>query len=141
MLALCLVLLTPGIASAKKPTPAEPGCELLLAPDPSFIYTGNPYTVKLVRVPSYPGAFRQPTVSIDVSYPMSEGSTYTVNDTRSFPDFNVTYMESNFVAPSSDSGIAENGVVEIDATVTEPVRKNKFITTSCTTTATVVNSN
>lgn len=67
-LVMCLAMLAPGIASAKKPVPpVEATCALLLAPDPLYVYTGTAFTVKLVRIPSYPGAFRQPTVSIEVS--------------------------------------------------------------------------
>jgi hypothetical protein len=140
--AICLTLLVPGITSAKKPAPpADPACALLLAPDPLFVHTGSPFTVKLVRVPSYPGAFRQPTVTIDVTYPMPAGSELTQNDTRSIPKFNVTYVEADFTVPISDSGIVIGQVVVIAATVAEPVgknRKKKRKTTSCTTTATVL---
>jgi hypothetical protein len=138
---MTLTLLAPGPANARKPVVPEPACALLLSPDPQFVYTGMPFTVKLVRVPAYPGAFRQPTVEIDVSYPMPPGNEITQNYTRTIPVFNVTYVEADFTPPASDSGIVENGVVGIEATVTEPVRKNKSRTTSCSTTATVVYSN
>lgn len=140
--AICLALLVPGITSAKKPAPpADPACALLLAPDPLFVHTGSPFTVKLVRIPSYPGAFRQPTITIDVTYPMPAGSELTQNDTRSIPKFNVTYVEAGFTVPIFDSGIETGQVVVIAATVAEPVgknRKKKRKTTSCTTTATVL---
>jgi hypothetical protein len=109
-------------------------------PDPLFVHTGSPFTVKLVRVPSYPGAFRQPTVTIDVTYPMAAGSELTQNDTRSIPKFNVTYVETGFTVPIFDSGIETGQDVVIAATVAEPVgkKRKKFKTTSCTTTATVL---
>jgi hypothetical protein len=141
--AICLALLVPSITSAKKPAPPDdPECALLLAPDPLFVHTGSTFTVKLVRVPSYPGAFRQPTVTIDVTYPMPAGSELTQNYTRSIPKFNVTYAEADFTVPLDNSGILTGQDVEIAATVTEPVGKSKkrekFKTTSCTTTATVL---
>lgn len=141
--AICLTLLVPGITSAKKPAPpADPACALLLAPDPLYVHTGTPFTVKLVRVPSYPGAFRQPTVTIDVTYPMSAGSELTQNYTRSIPKFNVTYVEAGFTVPSvNNSDILTGQDVVIAATVAEPVgknRKKKRKITSCTTTATVL---
>ena len=140
--AICLALLVPGITSAKKPAPpADPACALLLAPDPLFVHTGSPFTVKLVRIPSYPGAFRQPTVTIDVTYPMPAGSELTQNDTRSIPKFNVTYVEAGFTVPSvNNSDILTGQDVVIAATVAEPVgkKRKKFKTTSCTTTATVL---
>jgi hypothetical protein len=97
-----------------------------------------PFTVKLVRVPTYPGAFRQPTISVAVSYPMPVGDEITQIETRNIPVFNVSYVEINFHAPPFDSGILVGQEVKIDATVTEPLRKAESKTTNCTTTATVV---
>lgn len=140
---ICLaLLLTSGIASAKRPAPAA--CQLLLAPDPLYIHTGSPYVVKLVRVPSYPGAFRHPTVSIDITYPMPAGSEITQNYTRTVPAFNVTYVEANLFAPPYNSGILTGQQVKIAATVSEPVgkrNKRKRTTARCTTTATVLQAN
>jgi hypothetical protein len=138
-IAICLSLLVPGLASAKKPQPpTDPACALLLSPDQNLVSTGMPFTVKLVRVPAYPGAFRQPTISVDVSYPMPAGSEITQNETRNIPLFNVSYVEMNFQVPPLDSGILVGQEVKIDATVTEPLRKAESKTTNCTTTATVV---
>jgi hypothetical protein len=138
-IAICLSLLVPGVTSAKKPQPpTEAACDLLLSPDPDFVSTGMPFTVKLVRVPSYPGAFRQPTISIDVSYPMPVGEEITQNETRNIPLFNVSYVEMNFHVPPLDSGILVDEEVKIEATVTEPLRNNNSKTTYCTTTATVL---
>ena len=136
---ICLSLLVPGLTSAKKPQPpTDATCTLLLSPDPNFVSTGMPFTVKLVRVPAYPGAFRQPTVSIDVAYPMPVGSEITQNETRNIPVFNVSYVEMNFHVPTLDSGILVNQQVKIEATVTEPIRKNKSKTANCSTTASVL---
>jgi hypothetical protein len=138
-LIICLSLLVPGISSAKKPPPpADATCDLLLSPDPDFVSTGMPFIVKLIRVPAYPGAFRQPTISIDVTYPMPVGSEITQNETRNIPRFNVSYVEMNFHVPLFDSGILVGEEVIIEATVTEPIRKDNSKTTFCTTTATVV---
>jgi hypothetical protein len=137
-IAICLSLLVPGLTSAKKPQPpTEATCDLLLSPDRDLVSTGMPFTVKLVRVPTYPGAFRQPTISIDVSYPMPAGSEITQNETRNITAFNVSYVEMNFHVPPLDSGILVGQEVKIDATVTEPLRKAESKTTNCTTTASV----
>lgn len=137
-LALCLTLLTPGIASAKKPN-LDVSCALLLETDPAVVYTGMPFTVKLVRIPSYPGAYRNPTVSIDVSYPVDDGEI-TQNDTRTIPAFNVTYVTVGFVVPYKNSGIEIGGEVTIAATVTEGLKKNKSNKISCMTNAMVQES-
>ena len=146
LLASCLALLAPGIVSAAKPAPSvDAECTLLLAPDPQYVYTGTPFLVKLVRVPSYPGAFRSPKVSIDVTYPMNSGSL-TQNQTVTTSSFNVTYVEAEFPAPALSSGIVVNGEVAIDATVIELLSNKKGTKTSekkttCSTTATVSQSN
>ena len=135
---ICLSLLAPGVSSAKKPPrPEDAACALLLSPDPNLVSTGMPFTVKLVRVPAYPGAFHQPTISVDVTYPMPAGSEITENVTQNIPLFNFSYVEMNFHVPPYESGIMVGEEVIIEATVTEPLRKNKSKTTYCTTTATV----
>ncbi len=147
ILATCLALLAPGIVSAAKPAASvDAECALLLAPDPQYVYTGTPFLVKLVRVPSYPGAFRSPKVSIDVTYPTNSGDAIKENYTVPISSFNVTYVEHTFSVPSVSDGIAVNGEVAIAATVTELLSNKKGTRTSekitnCSTTATVVQSN
>ena len=146
-LAICLSLLVPGIGDAKPknkpPRPNEAGCELLLVPDPgivatdpNYVSTGKDFTVKLVRVPSYPGAFRHPTIDFVVYY-LSEGkNTGPFENTITIPLFNVTYAKATFTVPSDSQLIG--GQALIDAMVTEPTKsKNKVITTTCSTTAAV----
>ena len=146
ILASCLALLAPGIVSAAKPAArVDAECALLLAPDPQYVYTGTPFLVKMVRLPSYPGAFRSPKVSIDVTYPMLSGSL-TQNHTVTVSRFNVTYVEADFSAPPLSSDIVVNGEVAIAATVTELLSNKKGTKTrekitTCSTTATVVQSN
>ena len=134
-LALCLTLLTPGIATAKKPN-LDVSCALLLDTDPAVVYTGMPFTVKLRRIPPYPGAFRNPTVSIDVSYP-ANGGEITQNETRTIHAFNVTYVEVDFNVPYKSSGIDIGGEATIAATVTEGHKSKKI---SCMTNAMVQES-
>jgi hypothetical protein len=147
ILASCLALLAPGIVSAAKPAASvDAECALLLAPDPQYVYTGTSLLVKLVRVPSYPGAFRNPEVSIDVTFPMSNGGESTQNYTVKIPKFNVTYVEHTFYVPPLSDGIVVGGEVGIEATVTELLsnkngKKTSEKLTTCSTTATVVQSN
>ena len=141
-LALCLTLLTPGIASAKKPHPGNVSCELfVLPPYQDAVYTGTKFSVKLVRTPSYPGAFRNPTVTIDVIYPLSDNSELIQTSTRTISRFNVTYVEMDFTAPSADeNGVLPVGEATIVGTVSEQTKskKNKRNITSCTTTVAVI---
>lgn len=157
ILAGCLALLAPGIVSAKKPAASvDAQCALFIedladpqhactgTSDPQYVCTGELFLVKLVRVPSYPGAFHQPTVSFDVTYPMASGGVTTITyEFDPIPKFNVTYVEYTLPVLSMSQGIAINGEVAIEATVSEPLsnkngNKTREKITKCNTTATVV---
>jgi hypothetical protein len=141
-LAVCLSLLVPGLADAKKPPPpVEVACALLLSPDDSYVYTGESFTIKLIRVPSYPGAFRNPTIKIDVYYPSVDNVIPPVETKFTIPLFNVTYVETTIPVPLVSDGILLGEQVLIEAKVTEPTKnRNKDITTRCSTTAIVQQS-
>jgi hypothetical protein len=138
--ALCIFLLVPGFAAAKKPPPpVEVSCALLLSPDASIVYTGESFTVKLVRIPSYPGAFRNPTIQIDVYYPSVDDVIPPVETRFTIPLFNVTYVEATIPVPLVSDGIVVGQEVVIDAKVTEPTKSRKKVkTTKCSTTAIVL---
>ncbi len=144
LFAVCLVLLAPGISSAKKParTP-DAGCVLLLSPYPDYITAGEAYQVKMVRDPSYPGAFRSPTVQFFVTYPTKDGTTLT-DETQKIPtgSFYVIYWQVGFVAPPK-SKVAIGDEAVLAATVTETLgskngKRKRHKTTVCTTTATMI---
>jgi hypothetical protein len=139
-LAVCLTLLVPGIVDAKKPqSPFEVGCELRLSPDDSYVYTGEAFSVKLIRSPSYPGAFRNPTIHLDVYYPSVDNVIPPVETKFTIPLFNVTYVEATSPVPLVSDGILPGEQVLIDAKVTEPTKnRKKDITTKCSTTAIVL---
>ena len=132
ILALCTALLLPGIAMAKKPQPSStPGCVILMD---EVIYTGNSYAVKVVRDPSYPDAWRNPTFTIEASYAGSM-QTVSVEIQPSLANvFSVTYVNAVLVVPD-DATFA--GTATILATVEEPLNKRKIKTTTCSTTASV----
>jgi len=129
ILALCTALLLPGIAMAKKPqsTP-QAGCSILV--DGPLVPTLK-YTVKVVRVPSYTGAWHNPTITINSSY---DGSGVTNSATIIPGVYNVTYIVN------SDLGVPEDAksgsYATISATVKEPLKKrNTFQETTCSTEA------
>ena len=98
--ALCVLLALPGMASAKKPSASTAAtCAVLL---PASIETGNSFSVKVVRVPSYPGSWHQPTIYTDVVYPMSPDSSNTDSNIQTINRFNVTYALANL--HGSDNG-------------------------------------
>ncbi len=142
--ALCVVLALPGVTAARKAsTGTDVSCAVLL---PAEIYTGNSFSVKVVRVPSYPGSWTQPTISIDVVYPMTSGSASTQNDTQTINKFNVTYALANFTVPSSTTGISStptdpNAAATVTATVAEPLSNNRLRQTTCSATTPVVLAN
>ena len=131
ILAMCSVLLMPGVASAKKPVASETGCVIFMD---DTVYSNTPFTVKVVRDPSYPDAWRNPTFTIEASF---TGSTQTVSATiePSLANaFSVTYVHATIVVPD-DASFA--GTATISATVEEPLNKRKTRTTTCSTTASV----
>jgi len=140
-LALCLPLLTPGIANAKKPSLPESTCTLFVWPE-APLTPGQLFSVKVIKIPSYPSAWRNPTITIDVTYPgMTPDGFYQ----QTIPSFYVTYWEAPFQVPESGVGITAGDII-INATIDEPIRKKNnnspnytptFKTTRCETTTTV----
>jgi len=144
-LALCSALLLPGIAMAKKPvkdtvTVEDPvGCVIF----PADIYTGYPFTVKIVRNPSYPGSWVSPTVDVTAVFAKADGGESTTTSSDTIAKYGVTYVNTTLLAPSCKGDPCEiNTSVDavITATVKEPLNKgNKFRETICTPVTATVN--
>jgi hypothetical protein len=131
-LALCSALLLPGIAMAKKPqTSVAPGCVILTD---EVVYPGNSYAVKVVRDPSYPDAWRNPTFTIEASYTDSTKAGSVEIQPSLANVFSVTYVKAVLTVPDDASF---GGTATILATVEEPLNKRKVQTTTCSTTASV----
>jgi hypothetical protein len=134
ILATSLVLLVSGSSALAKP-PAKESCEVLL---PSAINAGQPYSVKVVRVPRYPGGWFRPTINIDVSYPTTPGNAIGDSREQTFLKYSVTYATATFTVPeafdaeTSEAVIVSGGMAEVTATVKEPINKKKFKETVCT---------
>jgi hypothetical protein len=140
VLAICSALALPGIALAKKPVAESPaGCVMF----PPTIYTGFPFTVKVVRDPAYPGVWSQPTVEVTAVFTKTDGSgeiTHTYSET--IQRYGVTYINATLTAPSNfrcddDGDCSEVGIdslADLSAIVKEPLNKkgNKFRETICT---------
>jgi len=127
------VLLSPAVVQAGKTVDSEAGCAVL----PAAIYTGNPFTVKVVRDPAYPGAWTQPTVDVSAVFTKTDGSTVTKTSSETIARYGVTYVNTTMSAPSCNGEPCEIDVlsqnVVITATVTEPINKGKrFRVTVCT---------
>ena len=128
ILALCSALLLPGIAMAKKPVASSTsaGCSVL----PSVVYTGHPFTVKVVRDPAYTGVWSQPTVDVTAVFTKTGGGTVTKTSSETISKYGVTYVNTTMSAPSCNGDLceidylSENAVV-ITATVKEPINKGK----------------
>jgi hypothetical protein len=131
ILALCTALLLPGIVMAKKPQSSPtPGCVILMD---EVIYTANSYAVKVVRDPSYPGAWRNPKFTIEPSYPGSTQAVSVEIQPSLANVFSVTYVNAILVVPSdADFG----STATVTATVEEPLKKrDTYRTTTCSATA------
>lgn len=142
VLAICTVLLMPGIASAKKPASKNPvdseaGCVIF---PPAYIDTGHEFTLKIVRDPSYTGVWSQPTVDVAAVFTKNDGGEITVSYSETTSRYGVTYITTTpLTAPSncnSDSVCDEINTsvsAKLTAVVKEPINKGKrFRETICT---------
>jgi len=141
--ALCVLLALPGMASAKKPsTSTAATCAVLL---PASIETGVSFSVKVVRVPSYPGSWHQPTIYTDVVYPMLPNSSNTDSNIQTINRFNVTYALATFTVPAMETGILttstspdNTATATVTAMISEPLKSGKTKQTKCSSTTPVV---
>ena len=125
ILALCSALLLPGLAMAKKPVENSAGCSVL----PSTIYTGNPFTVKVVRDPAYTGVWSQPTVDVTAVFTKTDGSKVTKTSSETISKYGVTYVNTTMSAPSCNGDPCEIDTLSksavFTAVVKEPINKGK----------------
>lgn len=145
-LAICLASLVPGLATAKKPSASNipAGCVVFA---PADIYTGVPFTLKIVRDPAYPGVWSRPMVDATAVFTgaLDGGKiTSTYSETGSRYGYGVTYVNAILTAPSC--GNINNCVIDtsVDAVITavikEPLNKGKQLReTTCTPTTSRVN--
>jgi hypothetical protein len=133
------VALLMSSAATMAAAPSNTGCAVLL---PSAINAGQPYTVKVVRVPSYPGGWFSPTISVDVSYPTTSKNVISDSRTQTIKNFSVTYVLATFTVPDAfnalnEAVITSGGSANVTATVLEPINKKKPRETTCTASVTV----
>ena len=139
ILAICSVLALPGTSMAKKPVAESPaGCVIF----PPMIYTGYPFTVKVVRDPAYPGVWSQPTLEVTAVFTKTNGSEISQTYSETIKRYGVTYINATLSAPSNyscnESGVCNEVGIEslanISAVVKEPLKKkgNKFREMICT---------
>ena len=118
ILSLCIAVLIPLSAAAKKPTAG--GCEILVAPqvDPDV-----PFTVTVVKTPSYPGQWFAPTVSVELTTPVDPSllgpNTYVQTIAQQIDGLGGSNdATSTFIIPISPN-LDLTGTVTIEATVSE----------------------
>jgi hypothetical protein len=123
----CLAVAAP--ASAGKSQPGAVSCVIFA---PEFIDAGYPFTVKIVRQPSYPGSWVAPLVDASVAITRADGGQMvtTYSETSSRYGYGVTYVYAVLQAPScngSASCVIDTRVpAVITAVIREPVsRGNK----------------
>ena len=145
--ALCVLLALPGMASAQKPSKSTAAtCAVLL---PAYIETGVSFSVKVVRVPSYPGSWHQPTIYTDVVYPMSPDSSNMDSNIQTINRFNVTYaLVTTFTVPEMKTGILttssspdNSATATVTALISEPLKNGKTKQTKCSSATPVVQGN
>jgi len=128
---ICMAVLIPLSAAAKAPAPA--GCEILVA---ATVNADVPFTVTVARSPTYPGQWFSPTVTVEIVAPVtgatllgpnsySQTVTQTFTGLRGANDATATFIIPVF--PNLDI----TGVVNVFATVSEPVKRRKSRESSC----------
>lgn len=123
-LAICSALALPGVALAKKPADDTAGCVVF----PPTVYTGFPFTVKVVRDPAYPGSWIAPTLDMAAVFSKTDGSTVTQTHTETVQRYGVTYINATLSAPSCNGDPCEIDLaagVDITAVIQEPVTRGK----------------
>ena len=128
--ALSLALVIPAITYAAKPSATtDVGCAVLA---PAQIYEGQQFTAKVVRVPSYPGGWSQPTITVYVTYPTTDGEAMRSSEQMIWKH-NVTYALAPFTPyPDLQLDVSGTASAKIEAKVSEPLRKGKERITLCT---------
>ena len=130
-----------GSVVVEQPTAdAEIGCAVLV---PEAINAGLPYTVKVVRVPSYPGGWFSPTIIIDATYPATQGNEIGDSREQTITKMGVSYATATFTVPeafdpdTNEPVIRSGGTANVNATVREPMNDGNFNETTCTATTVV----
>jgi hypothetical protein len=135
LLLLSLAIAIPGLALAKQPVASDAGCVVF---PPAYIDSGYPFTVKIVRDPSYTGVWSQPMAEVNAEFTRTDGGTVTAtySETTSRYGYGVTYVTANLLAPSCNGIPCELDTaadVTITATIREPINKGKRVReTICT---------
>jgi hypothetical protein len=131
ILSICMALLTPLTATAKKPAPDA--CSIFAE---SPVSTDNSFDV-VVR-PEGPGQWFKPTVSVEIVVPVISTSTspnaYSQTVTQTFGGLGKPNIaRATFIIPDRLS-IDTSRSVGVFATVSEPVNRGKSIESQCETT-------
>lgn len=140
---ICLAVLIPLSATAKPPVPGD--CELFVA---SGVNPDMPFTVTVARGDAYPGQWLSPTVMVEIDVPLQEPSAGVVNPNPVSYSQNVTQtleglglpntVDTKFVIPELPN-LVSGGSVNISATISEPLNKNKqTVTAICENNTTLV---
>ena len=122
---ICVALVLPMSAMAKPPDVVAEGCEILVTPSVS---AGMPFTVTVVKMPSYPGQWFAPEVMVEIDVPVNADmlgpNSYSQSVTQTIDGLGGSNdATADFVIPAFPN--LEFKTVDIVATVSEPVNKNR----------------
>jgi len=130
-------LVSSGAALAAKSITSNAGCTVLS----SAIYTGYPFTAKIVRDSSPTGVWSQPSVDVTAVFTKTDGGTITKTSSETISKYGVTYVNVTISAPSCNGTPCEIDYLSkpavISATVSEPINKGKRTRDTVCTPATV----
>ncbi|TGD74760.1 hypothetical protein E4634_06050 [Mangrovimicrobium sediminis] len=124
-LALAAALLAPSTQAAE--------CTIFT---PDTVTPGQPFDVRVSRVPGYPGGWFSPTLILKVDYPTNAGWAYSQREQRTVPKMGVIRLDATLLPPYSlypDTlgGLLPGGSVGFTAIVREP-SGGTYVNTICT---------
>ncbi len=92
---------------------------------PAQVVPGQPFDVRVSRVPGYPGSWFSPTVRLKIRYPTEPGWSYEQDVKKTIPKIGAIRTDFSLLAPYSiypdpQAGFVAGGTVSMLAVVLEP---------------------
>jgi hypothetical protein len=129
-LSLCMAV--PISLSAAAKAPVAVGCEVLVA---DTVAAGAAFPVTVARSPSYPGQWFSPTVTVEVVAPVVAAApgpdSWSQTVTQTFLGLGGSNDATAIFFVPELLNIDRTGVVEVFATVSEPISKGKSRVSYC----------
>lgn len=92
---------SPELDAYAKKNSGQTGVTCAVFP-PQQIVMGQPFSVKVVRVPGYPGSWFSPYFTVEVDYPTAGNAEFTQTEELHIAKYGIRYGILRFLAPTVD---------------------------------------